>query len=791
MNKMTRIALVTLASAAALVLVAGIAITLLFDPNAYKNQIATLVKDQTGRDLAITGDIKLSLFPWIGASLGAVELGNAPGFGPEPMVRIQSADVKVKLMPLLRRQVQIAALLVDGAQINLGKDKTGKTNWSDLAPSAATPATPTPSAPAEPPGPALAALAIGNIEIRNAALTWHDATTGAKQKVEGLTLRTGPFELGKPTDVALTFNVASNEPPSTANIDVKTRVTVDMQNERYQLDALRMESRFDAKEPAMNGTATLTTSVLADMTKDTLTVTDIRLVANLKQPTANIETQAELTAGLVMGLTSQQLRIEPVKLHAVNTGPAIPGGRAELTASTEISADLIKQTLHIADLAADAFGMKLAGEVRGTRIIDAPSLTGKLAAEQFNLRELLTKLGQPAPDTADPAAMTKASAHLEFTFTPDRLQISELRAQLDQTVIQAQAAVKNFDKPGIEFNVDVDNIDVDRYLPPKSETTAAAASTPTPAATTGASTAPADIPLEPLRALDVKGKFAIGKLKVSGLHAEQLHASIAAKDGLIHIQPLGANLYQGKYTGNIQADARGQKLHVSIDEQLSGIQAGPLLKDLMGDDKFSGAGNVAIKANVAGNNVDAMIAALNGDGSFSLRDGAVKGFNLGKIIRNAQAKLRGEAASADDKVEKTDFSSLDASFQIKDGVASNRDLSLKSPLLRVTGLGSANLPAQEVDYVLTVTVVGTSKGQEGRELDELKGIPIDVKMQGKFADPQFKLDLGAALKAKAKAKVDEEKEKLKQKAEEKIAPKIDEEKKKLEEKAREKLKKLF
>lgn len=787
MNKMIRIVLITLASATALVLVAGIAITLLFDPNAYKNQIATLVKDQTGRDLAITGDIKLSLFPWIGASLGAAELGNAPGFGPEPMVRIQAADVKVKLMPLLQRQVQIAAMLIDGAQINLGKDKTGKTNWSDLVPSAAAPAAPAPSAPAEAPSQALGALAIGNIEIRNAALTWHDAATGAKQKVEGLTLRTGPFELGKPTDVSLTFNVASNEPPSTATIDIKTRVTVDMQNKRYQLDALRMESRFDAKEPAMNGTATLTTSVLADMAKDTLTVSDVRLVANLKQPSANMETQAELTAGLVMGLTSQQLRIEPVKLHAVNTGPAIPGGRAELAASTEISADLQKQTLLIADLVADAFGMKLAGEVRGTKIIDAPNLTGKIAAEQFNLRELLTKLGQPAPDTADPAAMTKASAHVEFTFTPERLQVSELRAQLDQTVIQAQAAVKNFDKPSIEFDVDVDNIDVDRYLPPKSETSTA------PAAPTAATTAaaPADIPLEPLRALDVKGKFAIGKLKVSGLRAEQLHASINAKDGLIQIAPLGANLYQGKYTGNIQADARGQKLHVSIDEQLSGIQAGPLLTDLMGDDKFSGAGNVAIKANVAGNNVDAMIAALNGNGSFSLRDGAVKGFNLGKIIRNAQAKLRGEAASADDKAEKTDFSSLDASFQIKDGVASNRDLSLKSPLLRVTGLGSANLPAQEVDYVLTVTVVGTSKGQEGRELDELKGIPIDVKMQGKFADPQFKLDLGAALKAKAKAKVDEEKEKLKQKAEEKIAPKIDEEKKKLEEKALEKFKKLF
>ena len=786
MKKITRVALISTIAVVTLALMAGAAAMLLIDPNAYKNQIVSLVKEHTGRDLVISGDIKLSVFPWIGVSLGALELGNAPGFGPEPMVRLQAANVKVKLLPLLKRQVQIAGIVVDGAQINLGKDKNGKTNWSDLTQPAAasdpaTPATPAPDSSS----PALAGLTIGGIEIRNTAVTWQDAATGAKQKIEGLTLRTGSIELGQPTDLSLTFNVATNDPPATATIEAKTRLTLNTENQHYQLDDLRIESRFKTGTSNVSGDMILTTNIDANVAKDLLTVSDLHVAATIKQAETNVETKADLNTGIIMGIASQQLRIDLLKLKAINTGPTIPGGRAELNASTEISADLKQQTLHITDLIADGFGLKLAGEIRGSKIIDAPNLTGQLAATEFNPRELLAKLGQPTPDMADATAMTKASAKLDFNFTPQRLQLSELRAQLDDTAIRAQGAVKNFAKPGIEFDIEINQIDVDRYLPPKP-----AAST-TPVSTPSSPTPPADFPVEPLRQLDLKGKLTIGKVKVSNLRAEQVLASISAKDGLIQVQPLNANLYQGKYVGHIQADARGAKLQVNIDETLTGIQAGPLLKDFMGDDKFSGVGNAAIKAQATGNNVDAMIAALNGNGSFNLRDGAVKGFNLGKLLREAQAKLRGEPVTPDDQGLKTDFSALDATFQIKNGIADNRDLSLKSPLLRVTGQGSANLPAQEVDYVLTATIVGTTKGQEGRELEELKGLPIDVKMQGKFANPSFKIDLGAALKAKAQAKIDAKKEELKQEADEKIDEKKDELKQKAEDQLRDKFKKLF
>ena len=57
----------------ALFAVATIAISLFFDPNDYRDDIVAKVKETTGRDLAIEGEISLTFFPWIGADVGAVE----------------------------------------------------------------------------------------------------------------------------------------------------------------------------------------------------------------------------------------------------------------------------------------------------------------------------------------------------------------------------------------------------------------------------------------------------------------------------------------------------------------------------------------------------------------------------------------------------------------------------------------------------------------------------------------------------------------------------------------------
>src|SRR5580658_5072065 len=87
-----------------LIVVGLLAVWALVNPNDYKGRIAAAVKESTGRELILKGDIKLSVFPWVALELGPASLGNPPGFGAEPFMTFQHAAVRVKVMPLLRKQ---------------------------------------------------------------------------------------------------------------------------------------------------------------------------------------------------------------------------------------------------------------------------------------------------------------------------------------------------------------------------------------------------------------------------------------------------------------------------------------------------------------------------------------------------------------------------------------------------------------------------------------------------------------------------------------------------------------
>src|SRR6187402_2290941 len=115
----------------ALLVLAGVAIWLFVDPNDYKDRISAAVHESTGRELALPGELKLSLFPWIAIETGAATLGNPPGFGDEPFLTLKRAKLSVKLLPLLRKELEVGRIEIDGLDLRLRQDAQGKGNWED------------------------------------------------------------------------------------------------------------------------------------------------------------------------------------------------------------------------------------------------------------------------------------------------------------------------------------------------------------------------------------------------------------------------------------------------------------------------------------------------------------------------------------------------------------------------------------------------------------------------------------------------------------------------------------
>jgi AsmA protein len=249
----------------------------------------------------------------------------------------------------------------------------------------------------------------------------------------------------------------------------------------------------------------------------------------------------------------------------------------------------------------------------------------------------------------------------------------------------------------------------------------------------------------------------IGSLKAQNLKASNVRFDIKATGGRLDVSPLAANLYQGSIAGAVSVNAAPATPNFAVRQNLSGVNVGPLLKDLANNDTLEGRGNVTLNVTAQGNTVAALKRALNGSAAVKLVDGAVKGIDVAGSIRNAKARLgtlRGEHTQAADKSQRTDFSELTATFSIRNGVASNNDLSLKSPLLRVGGEGTIDLGQDSINYLVMASIVGTSKGQGGRDVGDLRGLTIPVRATGPLAAPSYKLDFGAMATEAVKQQVE-------------------------------------
>jgi AsmA protein len=738
------------------ILVAAIsAIPFFVNPNDYKDEIASQVEQATGRTLTLEGDIGLSVFPWVALELGPLSLSNAEGFKAKTFAEVNAAEIRIKLMPLFNKQLEMDTVLLDGLSLNLETKKDGTTNWDDLAKSDKTESNKDDEPTVSDDAPALAAISIAGVQLSNTHVSWDDASNGQSVKLSNLNLNTDPLIPGEPTALNVNFDIESAAPAAKAHIDLKTKVMVDMENQQYALSGLTFATQASGKDiPIETADISLSGDINANMVKQLVDISNLELTA--KAVNGEQKVDANLSGQVSSNLANQQSQISDLKLTADIVDPALPTGSVNFSLAASLAADMKQQTASISALTVEVLDLLLKGEVSASKLLsEQPNIAGKINVDAFNLKQLANKLAIELPAMADDNTLQLVQVDTEFAATTNSFNAKSLSLTLDQSKLTGQLGVSNFVQPAINFKLALDEIDADRYLPPAAETT-------TEQAPTEASSA--DFPLEPLRQLNAKGVLDIGKLKISNTHSENIHIELNAAKGDIKLSPMSANMYNGSYKGNVYLNAADNTLKLAINETLKGVQAGPLLKDLSGDDKISGTANAQVKLTGNGLNVDQIKQTLSGSGNFSFVDGAVKGVNIGESIRKAKAALKGEKLAESNEPVQTDFASLTGSFTAKNGLIDNKDLAAKSPLLRLNGAGKIDLPKEGIDYALKVSVVETSKGQGGKELDDLKGLTIPVKISGTFQNPKPTVDLGSLLKDKAKEEVKAKvKDKLKDK----------------------------
>ena len=377
--------------------------------------------------------------------------------------------------------------------------------------------------------------------------------------------------------------------------------------------------------------------------------------------------------------------------------------------------------------------------------------SGRIAENAQGKIEFATtaKLNQPPLEV-------KIALQGSYGLKPDSVAI-DFTAKLDQSNIKGKLGMTRTAQPSYHFDLDIDRLDLERYLASSEKKPQAAKQE---AAQREELAKDAAVDLSGLKGMNAQGQLQVGALQVQGLKLSKLKAQLKAAGGRVEISPHSASLYEGELSGALSLDGNANR--IALKETFSNVSVGPLLRDVAHQDRLEGKGNVALDVTAAGATLNTMKRSLAGAAKVHLRDGAIKGIDIAELLRKARAAVGKQSGQAADGKESTGFSELAASFAIRNGVAHNDDLDIKSPLLRLGGSGDIDIGRSTISYVVKASVVATAKGQGGSERDQLAGLTVPVKLGGPLDAMTYEVDYRAAAGDLAKSKVgDKVKERLK------------------------------
>ncbi|MGH8128971.1 MAG: AsmA family protein, partial [Gammaproteobacteria bacterium] len=337
--------------------------------------------------------------------------------------------------------------------------------------------------------------------------------------------------------------------------------------------------------------------------------------------------------------------------------------------------------------------------------------------------------------------------------------------KLDDSTLTGTLAVPDLSKQAVRFDLALDTIDLDHYLPVGSCPAQHAA------ATHSKKFMETRLPGRLLSKLNMAGQLKIGQLSGFGLKASALTLKLNAANGVVTLDPLAASLYGGSYAGSVKLARAGQGVALTTHQKLNQVDAGKIITALGGGSRLSGTANVLIDLQGQGDTVAEMLDTLKGNATFDILHGSLDGVNLWDSLERAYALVKEHKQLPATGPKRTEFANFKGSADIAHGIVNNDALEADLPFIALTGHGTVNLAKQYLDYDLLAKVVKTPKTGSA-DLSKLKGLTVPMHISGNYADISSVPDIKQALEAKAKAAVQKKLDKEKQSAKDKLKKKL-------------------
>jgi Uncharacterized protein involved in outer membrane biogenesis len=640
------------------------------------------------------------------------------------------------VLPLLRREVQMSDVRVEGLNLTLARDENGHGNWEDIgkplpAPNGAPTDTPA-QAPAEQ-APAQAdsgseravKLDIDSLTVNNARVQYTDAKNGQSYSAESIQLSTGPVHEG-------------------ANI------------------ALKASAFLSATQPS-------------------------------------IKARTELAGELRFDRKLKRYNFEDMRLSGETSGEPFAGKTVTFAAQGQLLVDLAANVASWNGLKISANQLRALGELNLRDLDKAPQLSGGLSIAQFDLRTFLDGIGRPLPATNDPAAFTKLELVTRLQGTSNSLALADLAVKLDDSTFTGRVAVEDFAKQALRLQLKADTFDADRYLPAKSEqakgataarqaevkqqeasAVAGASSSPLPNAPTQVAWSDDKLlPVDRLRALDLQADLTFGALTLDKLPIQDAQLKATGQGGLVTLQTLRGGLYNGSFEAKGTVDVRPAVPQLGVNTKINRVPVEHFIKAEGKEQTPPVKGLLTLTSDLTatGNSQKALVDTLNGSANFTINDGVLVNANLEQQLCQAIATLNRKTLSGEPRGKDTPFEELRGSLVVRNGVASNPDLKARIPGLTVNGHGDLDLRVLGMDYNVGVVVEGDQRAMPDPACqvnERYVGVEVPLRCRGplELGAKACRLDQDGLGKVAAKLAGNRLKDKIDEKLDEKLGDKV-------------------
>jgi len=344
MGRLIKILLYFVAGIAALLIIVSVGFFLLFDPNDFRDNIATEVKRTTGRELQIEGDLEVSLFPWLAIELGKTSLGNAVGFGEEPFASFTNARLSIRLLPLLlRREISIGTAELETLHLNLAVDRNGRSNWQDFID--ASEAAPADADKDDSP----AALDIDSIAIRNASIHYHDAPSGETYRLTSVNMTSGRVLSGVPVALSASFDFELQPDDIFGALEIETRLTFDADAGTVGFEELSVEGLIEGVAEVPTTLQFSTPSLVVNTEDEIITLAAVRMsvlgvgVSADVEPFSYADSPAPVATIQVDAFSPRSL-MQRLNIEVPETADPSALGKVIIDANVRVSASAITLT---------------------------------------------------------------------------------------------------------------------------------------------------------------------------------------------------------------------------------------------------------------------------------------------------------------------------------------------------------------------------------------------------------------------------------------------------------------